>query len=86
MRVANRAAHLGPDAEAAIGLFNHIFLRDRLIEARPARAGFELRLRIEQHRVAADAAIKTIGVVIGVLARAWTLRALMARDIELLGR
>ena len=63
-----RALH----AQRAVSLLNHVFLRDRLIEARPACPGFKFRLRIEQNRVAADAVIQAVRMVVGIFARTGT--------------
>ena len=59
MRVAQPAHHLAPDlAQRHIHLFVDIFFGDGLPEARPARAGIELRAGVEQRVVAVDAAVQ----------------------------
>ena len=61
MRVAAGAADgRAQHAEAVAGTFDDIEARDRLPETRPAGAGVELRLRIEECGVAADAAIEAV--------------------------
>src|ERR1039458_3223609 len=85
MRVAFRAQHFGPIREKrAIGLRLDVLRRDRLIEARPSRAGFELGVGAEQRVAAADASIKTLVVILGVQVLERALGALFARDLVLL--
>src|SRR5215471_10079764 len=63
-----------------------VFLRDRLPEAWPASAGLELGFGIEKHRVAADAVIQPVRVIVKVLAGARIFRVGLASDFELLFR
>src|SRR4051812_44236965 len=58
----------------------------RLGEARPARAGVELRLGVEQLRAAGGAAVDAVLVVVPVLAGERALGALLAQHLVLLGR
>src|SRR6185436_20864073 len=70
MRPAVRACRLDPAHEQGV-----VFARcdapllDRVVEARPARAGLELRAGVEQRRVAHDAAVRALGVVVPIDAR-----------------
>ena len=72
--------------EAAVLLVLDGVRRDRLPEARPAGAGVELRLGGEEGQVAAHAGVGALRVVVPVRAREGALGALLARDVELLGR
>src|SRR5262249_27393716 len=72
--------------ERAVGLLPDVRLGDRGPEARPAGAGLELRVGGEEREVAADAVVRARGVVVPVLARERSLRALLGRDLVLLGR
>src|SRR5262249_2518067 len=59
---------------------------DRRRERRPAGAGIEFGARGEQRRAAADARVRALRVVVPILAGERTLRAFLARDLELLRR
>src|SRR5208282_3274557 len=67
-------------------LNSDIFFRDGLPEAGPTRAGLELGLGIKQNRIAADAVIQAVSVVVGVLTRARNLGPGLARHLELFRR
>ena len=60
----NRGSH---HAQRHIGNFMDILFGDWLPKARPAGAGFELCVRIEESRVAADAAVQPLIVQVPVL-------------------
>src|SRR5918996_4796219 len=58
MGIAPAAQHLGAHHEmAAVGLVGHGFLAQRREEARPAGAGIELGISIEQGLASADAPV-----------------------------
>src|SRR3954467_1081949 len=59
---------------------------DRLVERRPAAAGVELRVRLEEPGVAGLAGVDALGLGVGVLADEGTLRAGLAEHRVLLGR
>jgi len=63
-----------------------VFLRDRLPEAGPAGSRFELGFRIEENRVAADAVIQAIGVIVSVFACPRDFSSRLARNLLLLRR
>src|SRR5215472_15469050 len=87
MRIASRAQHLGPLHEKrAVALGLDVLRRDRLIEARPSGARFELGVRAEQRVAAADAPVDSLLVILGVLVGERALGAGLARDLVLLGR
>src|SRR6185437_10077684 len=87
MRLAAAAQHLGaPHEEAAISLGVDAILGDRLIEARPACAAIEFRLRGEELLAAADAGIGAGAMLVPIFAGESALGAFLARDAELLGR
>src|SRR5690606_38710842 len=71
--------------EAPVLLFAHRFRRERGIEARPARAGIELRQRGEERLAATSAGVRALRLVVPVLAGERPLGALLAKDVELLG-
>ena len=84
MRVAAAAEHFGArHAVAGVPLHFHIFCRDRLPVARPARAGMEFRVRTEKRLAAADAGIDSIGLGIFVFAGEGRLGSLLARHEKL---
>jgi hypothetical protein len=58
----------------------------RLVEARPASARVELRARLEEPRIAADAPISALAVLVPVGAREGALGSLLSRHTELLRR
>src|SRR6185312_8029121 len=64
----------------------HLFRLRRLKEARPARAGFKLRFRIEQRFAAGSSGVDAVLMVIGISARKGTLGAMFAQHAVLLGR
>src|SRR5882724_1941908 len=81
------AMHLGArHEEAAVGLGLDGFLAGRLIEARPAGAGIELRRRIEHRLAAADAGIRPRLMMVPELAGEGALGAVLASHLVLLGR
>src|SRR5690349_7487745 len=87
VRVAATADHGNPaHSETAIVETGNVLLSNRLPEAGPAGAGLELRFRIEQWSVAADAAIDAFAVLVPVLAGKSALRAVVARNFEGLWR
>ena len=68
MGVASPAGNRGSHhAQRHIGNFMDILFGDWLPKARPAGAGFELCVRIEESRVAADAAVQPLIVQVPVL-------------------
>src|SRR4051812_7541295 len=75
---ASLAGHLGPaHAEASVGmLVDHVVLG--LVKARPAAAGIELRLGLEQLRPATSAKINTRVLRLPVFAREGPLGPLLA--------
>src|SRR5215211_966808 len=75
-----RAAH----EEAAVFLGLYVCLVRGRPEARPASARVELGLRAEQRRPATHAAVDALALVVPVLPRKGTLRALHAGDAVLL--
>src|SRR5437879_6101098 len=67
MSVASAARDGRPgDAQAEIRMLFDVLFRKRRPEARPAGPGFEFRVRAEQRRVAADAAVQAFVVKIPV--------------------
>src|SRR3989304_3590839 len=87
MGVASRAQRLRPFHEpAGVGHGAHVLRRDRLIEARPSRAGFELGLRPEQVGPAADAPVDPLLVVVPVHPGERPLGPLLPGNLELFGR
>jgi len=60
----------------------YVFRRNRDPEAGPAGAGVELGIREEQRRVAADAAVETVIVVLPEAAGAGQFGVGAARDVE----
>src|SRR3546814_14804847 len=73
------AAH----AVRAVLTRNHCFIRGRIEEARPAGAGLELGVGIEQRQIAADAMKHAIAVVIPPRAGERSFGAAMARYLIL---
>src|SRR5262249_37572442 len=69
-------------AEAAIDVFDDVLFVDRLPETRPARAGFEFRVRAEERGLAADAAIQAFLVVVPGRAGEGEFRVLPSCDVE----
>ena len=59
-------------------------LASGLPKARPSGAGIELGSRVEQRRLAADAAVNAIFVAVVILPSEWTLRAFAPGDFELI--
>src|SRR5689334_17541601 len=59
---------------------------DRRIERRPATAGVELRVGLEQRRAAAHAAVRSGGFVVPIFAAERALGALLAGHAILFGR
>src|SRR6185295_15113821 len=85
--LAARADDLSPvHEERVVGTLDDRLLRDGLPEARPARAGFELRFGAEELLRAARAYVRALGMVVPELTRERTLRALPAQDLVLHGR
>src|SRR6202166_1921722 len=86
MAAAAAAMDLGPQhAEGAVlSLADGIF--QRLIEARPAGAALEFRLRGEQRQVAAGAGEDALAMFLEQRARARPFGALLAQDLVLLRR
>src|SRR5512144_1015751 len=81
VRAAAPALDLGARHEEARVLPRlHAPGRGRRGEARPAGAGLELRLRLEQRVAATGARVGSRPVVIPVLARERALRSLLAQD------
>ena len=70
--------------EAAVHVFGDIFLRQRLIETGPSRAGVEFRFRIEQGGSAADTGKNAVVVQIPVLACEGDFGIGLAGHVELL--
>src|ERR1700722_19737676 len=81
---ANHFVSLHPGG--AISARRYVFFGDRFPKARPARAGFEFRLGIEENRVATDAMVQAVVMIAGILAGEGPFGACMARDFELLRR
>src|SRR4051812_26718063 len=87
VRIAARAEHFRARHEpAAVALFRHRLLGDRLPEAGPARARFELGVRGEERLPAADARIGPRVLGRGVLAAERALGAVLAGHVVLLRR
>ena len=84
---ARRAHDLGANHPVArVGLRDDAVERRRLEEARPAAARLELRVRAEELRPAAGAAVDAVAVLVPVRAGERALRALAPQDLVLLGR
>src|SRR4051794_30061335 len=84
---AARAQHLGAShavAHVALGL--HGVALGRLVEARPARAGRELRVRAEQLGAAAGTPVGAARLLVVVLVGPGSLGALAAQNLVLLRR
>src|SRR5690348_12705156 len=76
------AIHLGPGREErAIGLSCHSSLLSGLVEARPARPRFELRLGAEQLRAASGAAVAARPMLVPEFAGERALRALLSKHV-----
>src|SRR5262245_17551607 len=87
VRAAALAVHLGALHEVTVVVLGLDVLRiGGRREARPAAAGVELGLGIEEHVTAAHAAIRAILVVVPVAAGEGALGPLLARDPVLLRR
>src|ERR1700678_257930 len=87
MSVAPGALHLiSLHPVRIVLLYLDVFFGDGLIEAGPSRAGFEFRFGIEKDRVAADAVVQPIRVVVGVFAGAGDLSTGLAGPLELFRR
>ena len=83
MRIAERAGDRGAHhAEGLVLDLDDVLLGDRLPEARPAGAGIELRVGIEERGVAADAAVEAGGMVVPIRPGEGLLGALLAGDVE----
>jgi len=80
MRSAPGTPHfLAPHATSIIGKYNYFVLRERLIEARPARVGIELCVRTEELISARSAEIDPFLVIIPIFVLEWR----FAQDEEL---
>ena len=88
MGTAARAMHFGPDhAEFSVHRGADIVGMNRRVETGPAGAGLELGIEHKQVRAAADALIQAVTRrLFAVLAGEGPLRAVLARDLVLLGR
>src|SRR5216683_885646 len=86
MAAATAAVDFGPQHPegAVFGLADRVF--ERLVEARPAGAALEFRLRGEQRQVAAGAGEDALAMLLEQRARSRTLGALLAQDLILLRR
>src|SRR5208337_617491 len=73
-------------AMAGIGHFADSLAIDRFPETRPAGAGIELGLGIEQRCAAADATIGPVFMAIPIVTAERRFRSLATRHVELLGR
>ena len=76
----------GEVGSVRIGLLVDRVLAGRCVEGRPAAPGVVLRLRLEQRRAAARAAVRARLEGVVVLAAERRLRSLLAEDVELLRR
>jgi hypothetical protein len=86
VRIAALAGHRNaPHAEADIRTFQDIVFRDRLPEARPTGAGFELGAGVEQDRLATDAIIQSFGVLVPQCTGKRPLGSGPSSDVERLG-
>ena len=87
VRIARGAANLGPHhAVGRILVLDHAATRDRLGEARPARPGIKLRLRIKQRSPTAHAVVHPRILRVPVRPGKGTLGARLARHVILLRR
>ena len=85
VRVAAAANDFGAGREpSAVSDLAHVVGRDRLEEARPAGAGFELRVGIKQLLAATDAAVHARFVVVPIGAGEGSLGPFFSSDFELL--
>lgn len=75
---------LADHAMTCVSYRAHRLAGKRQPEARPARSGIVLMARSEQLRVAADAAVDAIVLVIDILAREWPFRAFVLGNVVLL--
>src|ERR1043166_799812 len=82
MRVASLAGHLAGGETAARLSMVHVFFRDRLPVARPARSRIELVDRREECGAAADAAEDAFAVLVPVRAAERPFGAALSGDIE----
>src|SRR5688572_13298304 len=81
VRAAVRALRLDPaHAEGPVLVRRDPVVIDHVVEARPARAGLELRTRVEQRRPAHDAPIDPVIVVVPELPGEGTLGLALLRD------
>src|SRR4051794_34286612 len=81
VRAAVGAVRLDPaHPERAVLVGLDAVVLDDVEEARPAGAGFELRPRVEQRRLADDAAVDTVVVLVPVHAAEGALRAALLGD------
>src|SRR5690242_6970681 len=84
MAIAPRAPRLGPHhAVAGVAMLGHAIGRDRLSEARPARARIIFVGAVEQLVAAGGAAIDAIRLVVVVAARESGFGARFAQDVIL---
>src|SRR5580692_10558998 len=87
MRVAAAAGNrVALHTKAVVRTLDDVDGRYRLPETRPPGAGFELRLRIVQRGIAADATVQTVGMIARVLAREGYLGALLPGYAKCRGR
>src|ERR1700691_4715815 len=83
VRIAFRARPRRPfHADAQVGNLLHVFFRDRLPEARPARSRVKLRRGTEQGVVAANAAEDTLPVLIQKLPSIGQFGVRVPRDLK----
>lgn len=71
--------------ETVVGGFQNIFFRNRRPKTRPACTRIELGARIEQRRVAANAAKHTFRVLVWIFIRVGKLGSSMSRDFKRIG-
>src|SRR5436190_15783963 len=84
MRVAARTFDRDADlAEAAILSLIHVLFKYRLVEARPACAGLEFRLGLEQCQSARGTIIDAVFMLVGKLAGIGAFSALFTHNGEL---
>jgi hypothetical protein len=86
MGVACRTHDFGAPHQVTVVLGGpHVAGVGRRVKARPAAAGIELGIRLEQQRAAANAAILPSPLVVPILAGKRSLGAFLSRDAVLLG-
>src|SRR6266516_6871461 len=84
MRSAPGAPHLlAPHATSVIGKYKYFVLRERLIEARPARVGFELGIGTKKFISARSAEIDPFLVIIPIFVLEWRFSSGFAHNEEL---